>query len=390
MSNATDYSAESSASDPVSAQSSEIDIPIQPAGVDEALADSAVVMLLTTADGTNVCKTFKHAETGVDVTPYGKACHFSVSSIQPQTIAELAQNLDAYSQRRDVCVIRGVPTAVCNLNYTRRTMAGADATFASKPRSWAMVDYDRGKPSGAPSLVDDPDGAVEAVLAQSPPEMQKASCWYQLGNSAGINPNKYSLHLWFLLDAPVQDSDLRAYFKEHGFDPALANAIQVHYIAKPVFVGMADPVPRRSGIRRGKQERLAAGPIVAAGTLARKIAEIEARQAAQERLRDTMLRALFRSSGDRGTYVKATVADLLDGPFADIVTTEASDGWVHCACPVHASSSNESLHINRETGQWRCHGCDVSGGTAWSLAMFLVSGDRDDAIAALKSAVPRE
>jgi hypothetical protein len=34
-------------------------------------------------------------------------------------------------------------------------------------------------------------------------------------------------------------------------DPALYHPIQVHYVAAPIFDGMADPLRRHCGIRRG-------------------------------------------------------------------------------------------------------------------------------------------
>ncbi|MCD8525987.1 MAG: hypothetical protein LRY62_02150 [Alphaproteobacteria bacterium] len=63
-------------------------------------------------------------------------------------------------------------------------------------------------------------------------------------------PGTISAHLWFWCDRPVSDVEWKAFFKAHGskVDLAVYSAVQPHYTAQPIFVGMADPVPERIGL----------------------------------------------------------------------------------------------------------------------------------------------
>lgn len=344
-------------------------------------SDPDVLLFLHETSGKLQAKTF----TPTGSIPYSNGYRFAVGCYRPATINGLHSLVQRMSAKSTVTLIRGGPTDACDPRNTRRIKAddldkGDKAAFRECARSWVMLDYDKPALPGDPDLVHDPEGAVEAILSRCPDEMREASFVWQLGNSAGIKP-KYSLHLFALLDRPVGGPGLERFCTENGFDPCVAEPIQPHYIAAPRFDGIADPVPRRFGIRRGMRERMDARPILIAGLEV----EIEKRYeeiACQRRKALAELRPA-REGED------ATVADLLDGPFAGIVTREAKGGWVHCDCPNHKSSTRESLHVNvgPEMGKWRCTGCGRRGGTAWTLAMFLVGDDRSTGIAALKAAV---
>ena len=284
--------------------------------------------------------------------------------------------LEKAQARPDIFAIRGEPR-VADGDYTHRRKH--DGSIADASRCWVLLDYDGTRPEGAPDIAEDPEGAARAVLALFPECVQETSIWWQLGNSAGMSPDKYSIHLWALTDRPVGGPSLRRWLKDIGADPTVADSIQPHYIAAPRFTGVADPIGQRSGIIHGATDRMDTAEIRATARV------IAAEEAKAQRERD--LRAHRRELQDRqytGPY--ATVADLMAGPWAHIVSEEAKGGWLHCNCPVHASDSGGSLHINVDSGQWCCHGCRTSGGTAYSLAMFLHGDDRQAAIQDLRRA----
>src|SRR4051812_28907271 len=114
-----------------------------------------------------------------------------------------------------------------------------------------------------------PTPAAEALayaVRQLPPEFHDASFFYQWSSSAGLKGAVIKVHLFFWLDRPVPDHELRewaeAWNREHSpvgklIDPALFDPIQAHYIARPRFVGRADPLPVRSGLVQKDRDEVA-------------------------------------------------------------------------------------------------------------------------------------
>ncbi len=109
-------------------------------------------------------------------------------------------------------------------------------------------------------------GAVcEHLIALLPAEFHGASYHWQLSSSAGIkDPSIVSLHLWFWLDRPVPDALLRGWALHWNsqvgtklIDPALFNDVQAHYTAAPIFEGLRDPFPVRSGLVRKEVDEVA-------------------------------------------------------------------------------------------------------------------------------------
>jgi hypothetical protein len=77
-----------------------------------------------------------------------------------------------------------------------------------------------------------------------------------------VAPDQLRAHLFFWLDRPVADADLRRWassLKKAGLPlvPSVFAPVQPHYIAAPVFVGMPDPLPWRSGLRPRLVDRVA-------------------------------------------------------------------------------------------------------------------------------------
>ena len=108
-----------------------------------------------------------------------------------------------------------------------------------------------------------PEEGVEHALwrlsdCPSAAALGEASCWWSYTSSQGLQPGKLFVRLWFLLARPLTDEEARrwahAVNAEAGFklvDPALYNPVQPHYVADPILDGIDDPLPRRSGFRRG-------------------------------------------------------------------------------------------------------------------------------------------
>jgi hypothetical protein len=179
--------------------------------------------------------------------------------LQPQTGLASAKTGARISQQR----IRS-----CKLepDEERRYAVTWLPTFEDRARSWVIVDIDcvpvpdhlRG------DWVDDPDSSVEHVLRLLPEPFQSATCWWSLSSSAAV-PGKtgrevagtFKLKLAFWLDRALTGAEVKRWMaaEKAPVDPAVFNAIQLIYLARPKLGhGLHDPVPRRSGIWQGEAD----------------------------------------------------------------------------------------------------------------------------------------
>jgi putative DNA primase/helicase len=227
-------------------------------------ADTLTV--LRSVSGKHAAKTFTRKRDGkITNRGYGAEMFFSVEAIPVSDITTLADALERLAAEKYAFVIRGEAVSGIDRAHTlRRALPdeknGLPATFIEKPRHWLLVDVDHLPMPAATDPKADPEDAVEYVLGKLPPELHDASCWWQWSSSQSVFPDadSLSLHLWFWSLDPLGDAELsrwavaansRAGFKL--IDPALYRAVQAHYVAKPSFEGLDDPLPRRSGRRDG-------------------------------------------------------------------------------------------------------------------------------------------
>ena len=127
--------------------------------------------------------------------------------------------------------------------------------FPDRPLHMLMIDIDKFQPTlGDP--VADPEMAIDEFIAmQLPAAFHDITYHWQLSCSAGSSGNERVLkaHVWFWLAVPRSSAEMYAWAEATpGVDKSLMHIVQVHYTAAPIFHdGIADPVPRRSGLRRG-------------------------------------------------------------------------------------------------------------------------------------------
>ena len=203
--------------------------------------------------------------------PYpSKVKQFFADVRQATNIHELSKLLCQLEQNEPTaCVIRGgladgVDTNRPILRRLRRSNEEDfnDAPLVDVPQPWIMLDIDKlALPEGI-DLVSNTEQAISFVLQKLPAELHKCSCHWQLSNSAGTaDTNSISIHLYFWLSEPISNDILKSRWalphnNDAGtklIDTALFNAAQIHYVAKPVFVGRTDPFPNsRSGFIQGE------------------------------------------------------------------------------------------------------------------------------------------
>ena len=118
-------------------------------------------------------------------------------------------------------------------------------TFIVTPREWCMIDIDSLAWDGDTS---DQQAILSFAIKQLPAEFQAVDCWYHFSSSMGIKQG-IRVHLWFWLDRPCSDAEMKAWLSGYPVDLRLFNPIQIHLTANPQFTeGATDPYPNRSGM----------------------------------------------------------------------------------------------------------------------------------------------
>jgi hypothetical protein len=172
-------------------------------------------------------------------------------------------------------IVRAEPIAGIGEGPHRRLLhpdskTGDPATLQRKDRYWINIDVD-GIP--CPPGIDptkDPEAAAEYVaseVARHAPEFRDKSYIFQWSSSQsveGIKEGTLSCHLYFWLDRAINDDVLRRWATwlkaKAGFpivDPRVFVSVQPNYTGSPIFEGVADPLPRRLGLRRKSSDAVA-------------------------------------------------------------------------------------------------------------------------------------
>jgi hypothetical protein len=136
----------------------------------------------------------------------------------------------------------------------RRQPGGEPPCFVDNDRAWVMLDFD--KVGNLDGLDPTSQEAMAYLRTLLPPEFHDAACIYSLSASAGLTDSGLiSGHLWFVLDQPVSNRDLKAWLRNYPVDKALFTATQPHYTASPIFCdGRIDPVDERNGLLAGSHD----------------------------------------------------------------------------------------------------------------------------------------
>lgn len=167
---------------------------------------------------------------------------------------QLCSALTELESRPTCCVVRGGIRAGVDRERMRRAHK-TDPTLEERPHHWLMLDLDEYEP-GVPAQDFAADVAGWAARARSalPACFSDARAWYQATGSAGIKPG-VRLRLAFWLSSPWTNSALKGWIKgwKVPVDLSLYTPSQPHYIARPRFSSMEDPVKGpRSGVLPGR------------------------------------------------------------------------------------------------------------------------------------------
>jgi hypothetical protein len=194
---------------------------------------------------------------------YDREHHFRVEIIPVADFTALCDALGRLTREPFAFVVRGAPVPGINLAYTRRLLhpdkkSGDPATFTAAPQHWFAIDMDHIAAAVLTDPAADADSAIEYLIGLLPGELADASCWWQFTASQSLPGHEETLsaRLWYRSTEPLGDADLKRWAAAANgatklIDGALYSPVQAHYIAAPTFNGMADPLPRRWGVRTG-------------------------------------------------------------------------------------------------------------------------------------------
>jgi hypothetical protein len=241
-----------------------------PAAQHTTAAAAGGLTILRVTTGRIATKRFSAARDGrVRKSGYGNERFFTLDPAEAGGIVELAGLLRRVERDPRAFIVRGTPLPDANRRCARRLLhadpsTGDAPTVAAADRSWVMIDLDGIACSAGldPRIPDDAEELIDYLTGLLPAEFHDATCYWQWSASQSVPerlgsdpPDHLRAHLFFWLDRPVPDGELRRWasaLKKSGVpvDPAVFAPVQPHYTAAPVFDGVPDPLLRRSGFRK--------------------------------------------------------------------------------------------------------------------------------------------
>ena len=229
--------------------------------------DSDSLTLLFAANGKKLAKRINAdgSKQGYDL-----AYQFQCLSTPVASINDLFNIMRYVSQHpeRNICIIRGKPHDHIREGQVHKRRL---SNYMDVPRSWAMFDIDD---LALPEAVDPTSqAAVVYAISKMPACFHDRDCVYHFSSSAGLARQVFKGHLAFLLEEPVGSADLRNWAVKYvnqdsdlvKIDPALFNAVQIHYIADPIFEDLSmDPFAGQSrvGLIQGTHRRVPVSSII--------------------------------------------------------------------------------------------------------------------------------
>jgi hypothetical protein len=214
---------------------------------------------------------------------YNAGFKFFFMKVPVSNLKEMSEALRAAETVPRALVIRGAPRAGLEPTKPHQRLK---TNYVTPPagRRWILIDVDKIALPPGMSLHQDVDAVCEYVVGLLPDEFHDVSYHWQLSSRAGLgDPAVVSMHLWFWLNRPIPDVNLKRWGKwwnersgKKIIDTALFNDVQAHYTAAPLFVGMTNPFPVRSGLRsKGADEVALKLPPVSARKTATRAASVE-------------------------------------------------------------------------------------------------------------------
>ncbi len=240
----------------------------------KSTADTGFAFTICTAAdaGTLATKKIERRPMGEIVqTDYAKSAYRWY--LKPQwepTLEAMVSRLNVMAAEPASMVVMGEPLPHVDLSVPQvRRWARpnpADNSLAGVPRAWIAIDVDD---ATVPPPLGQGNNLVAAAIFVRDQLLPEAFSGVRMIATATSSTGRKGdtlarLRLWVLLDRPHPVEVLKQWAKgarasDYPVDPAVMQAGQPIYTARPIFVGMADPVPAcmRAVVLPGERERVA-------------------------------------------------------------------------------------------------------------------------------------
>ena len=220
---------------------------------------SDTVTVLKVGGGKSATKTFRwDGSAYIKTHDFDAGMWFSHDEYAVSNIHDLSQLLTTVEASQDSFIIRGALNADAPSKERVRRMKNPEENgsiwFDERPRHWLLIDIDDIELPDWANPVSDPERIIIFLINKMPDCFHGVACHWQMSSSAGVKPaTQARAHLWFWLDRPLGQGELKAWGAEFDvkIDAAVFRTVQPLYVARPIFIGGNDPLPRRSGLLTG-------------------------------------------------------------------------------------------------------------------------------------------
>jgi hypothetical protein len=207
---------------------------------------SETITVLQCAEGIRLAK---YVPAEGKISDYDCARTYAAAEVRVSDLTAIRERLISLSRKPRCCVVRGALINGPRVEKTRRLLipdskTGDAATIRSTPRRWLALDLD-GVPlsDGIPHR--DVSACAREAVGALPEAFGDVRCIAQATASHGLKPGA-RLRLWYWLDRPVSDDELRRWLAAYPVDRAVFVPSQPIYTAAPIFeMPERDPVPNR-------------------------------------------------------------------------------------------------------------------------------------------------
>lgn len=219
------------------------------------------ITVLTSASGKRATKCF----TSQGVEGYARESRWRWREAEIGTFDDLARLLSEVERDPLSLIVQGVVAPVWrDKAIIPRTKAKGEPSLIDGGSRVVHFDIDD-LPLPLGTGWHDPEGVARAiwtsVIAARTPAFDGVSFYWQASSSAGTPGKEHfaKLHIWALLDQPIDEDQRKALLKQAGADHSLASVNQPNYVATPIFDGVPDPLADvgRSGIVVGERDHAA-------------------------------------------------------------------------------------------------------------------------------------
>jgi hypothetical protein len=218
--------------------------------------DPLALTVLTTR-GPLATKRVERTPDGIVIHGYDRARRFGAAAVEVDGLEGLAALLGRLDREQRRLVIRAAPLPGTDPQDCRRLLhadraTGDPACFEDVPRAWVAFDFDSVE---TPCCTDPRDGEEAGLFLRDllPAPFRDAACIVQATSGCAIKPG-LRYRLWVVLDRPLHGHEVAAWTASPHLDPATLRPVEPIYTARPVFAGMADPMPQRLWLLPGLAE----------------------------------------------------------------------------------------------------------------------------------------